>query len=145
MKRRRALVAILAVLTPLLLAGCIVQIPSGQGQLAVEAHWAPWGSDPVPHLQLTLMNQGDTDLAVGPGPMDIKVEGPHGIVPLHWGTLVSRELLPQERAVLTLHPRSQGGTPFLLSIDHNVGEEVQPPTGTYVVCFADLCERADLS
>lgn len=115
------------------------------GQLSLAAHWAPWKSEPLPHLYMDLKDVGDGPLTVGPAVETIVIAGPNGTVPIQWETFTSRALQSNENVTLILHPRQNAAGHFELSIDHEWGQPHTPPTGSYLVCFDSMCVPAVLS
>ncbi|MBI2077749.1 MAG: hypothetical protein HYT80_05170 [Euryarchaeota archaeon] len=125
------------------LSGCNAPLPPAE--IGLFATWQAWHDDPLPHLILTISNDGGEDASVGPGGRELSIEGPTGRMPVYWGdTEFARPVHGGRTVMVAFHPRTDETGTFGLAIDHAWGVPAPPPVGDYTVCIGRICTDAAL-
>ncbi len=128
------------------LAGCAGTERNPAESFLLYAAWGDWPGDPTTHLFLTIVNEGQTQVDIGPGGHDVEVFGPTGVMPISWdGSAFSRPVYPDQSITVAFHPRTLPTSLFTFTLDHASGVPTPPPVGWYQVCVDPMCERLELA
>ena len=137
-------VLVSALVVSLVFAGCTATDPP-PADVRMSARWQGWHDDNMPHLMISLTNYGGQTAYVGPGGMELSINGPIGTVPIHWGdTNFARPIHGGQTVSVAFHPRMMNQGAFVMAIDHAHPMPMTPTPGMYTVCLEDECQRAQL-
>lgn len=137
------LVALIAIVLLGGLAGCVARVDR-PADLVVVAKWASWEDETLPHLWITMRNEGGSPATVGPAGDAVRVTGPTTAIPVLWGTPFSTTIGSGETVTAAFHPRALADEPLALTLDHSAGVPVRMPPGIYQVCVGAACSNTNL-